>query len=629
MSSSSPVGRRMLPDRPSLEHLRKEAKDLLRAARAGDPAALDRIREVRRKPSDKPILTEAQFAVAREYGFTNWPELAAHVERITAGGFVLRPLIRPVEMAPGKRQKLTDDLEVSSDDVYAMFVAARDGDLATVKRLVSRAHAFATVEYNYTPPIHFAVREGHRAITELLLDNGADPAYRSYPFQESLLTFAEDRGHEDVADVLRRRLSKRFAMSPGTTAIIDAAKRGDVGTVTAELERDAALAAVSNETGNTALHEAARHGHIQIVRLLIDRGANVDPVRGDGWRPVHCALMPEWRAKVPSARTEEIARLLLARGARYTMFIAASLGDITWMRDSLARDGALANDEDTCHHRPISAAADRGDIAMTKLLLDHGADPNAPEEGAPRGHALYNAVKRRHREIVHLLLAKGADPNAEVESSGTPMLPAEKDAELTALLEKHGGRPRRAEGEQDKAWTWVEQGRLDEAERLIRANLHWINDEAGWGDGVMAGPANAGRDDVIRMLIRLGATVPKVSKWAPYYYFKHEKTAKLLLENGMDPNHMNWHRFTLLHHMAADGELAKAKLLLDHGAAIDAIDDEYRSTPLGVAARWGRREIVELLLQRGADPTAAGAAWSVPRIWAERKGHAALADLLG
>jgi uncharacterized protein len=51
--------------------------------------------------------------------------------------------------------------------------------------------------------------------------------------------------------------------------------------------------------------------------------------------------------------------------------------------------------------------------------------------------------------------------------------------------------------------------------------------------------------------------------------------------NGMDPNHMNWHRFTLLHHMAAEGELTRAKLLLTHGAEIDAVDDEYRSTPPG------------------------------------------------
>ena len=55
--------------------------------------------------------------------------------------------------------------------------------------------------------------------------------------------------------------------------------------------------------------------------------------------------------------------------------------------------------------------------------------------------------------------------------------------------------------------------------------------------------------------------------------------ARVLLEHGMNPNHMNWHHVTLLHDMAQDGDIAKAPLLLDHGADINAIDEEYRSTP--------------------------------------------------
>jgi ankyrin repeat protein len=96
----------------------------------------------------------------------------------------------------------------------------------------------------------------------------------------------------------------------------------------------------------------------------------------------------------------------------------------------------------------------------------------------------------------------------------------------------------------------------------------------------------------------------------------------------MDPNHMNWHRFTLLHHMAAEGELGKARPLLDHGADIDAVDDEYCSTPLGVAARRGQAAAVELLLERGADPDAAGAPWATPLVWARKKGHDRVETLL-
>jgi len=621
----------LLPERPSLEQLRNQAKDLLRDARSGDASALARMNATRRGASRARIsLADAQLAIAREFGFPSWPKLVRHVETVTGGRFVLRPLIRPVELSSGRRWMLPDGTDAPTDDVFAMFVGAREGDIATVRRLVMHRPSFATVEYNYTPPIHFAVREGHRDIAEFLLDHGADPAYRSYPFQESLLTFAEDRGHEELAEQLRRRLSRRFAVASGTQAIIAAATRGDLAAVVTELGQDPGLARASNETGDTALHQAAKNGHLKIVRTLLAAGANVDAVRGDGYRPVHCALMPNWFFQVRLGPREEIAELLLSHGSRYTIFVAALRGDEQFVRDALARDRSLANFEDTCHHRVLSAAVRRRDVTMTQRLLEHGADPNLPEEGAPRGLSLWIAVNDREREIVRLLLAHGADPNADVDSCGTPMSQAahgKRDTELIELLREHGGRQQTSE--RDRVGRLVAEGKLDEAERLLRANPQWIHgDEAEWGDGILAGPASEGRHDVIAMLLRLGARVPPVSKWAPYYYFKHEATAAFLLEHGMDPNHMNWQRFTLLHHMAAEGDVAKARLLLVHGATVDAIDDEYRSTPLGVAARRGQRATVELLLEHGADPVAGGASWAAPLVWAERKGHSQLADLL-
>ena len=620
-----------LPARPSLEQLRKKAKDLLRNVQRGDPAAVARVRAVvtagTATPSP-PMLAHAQLAIAREHGFPSWPKLVHHVESLTGGGG-LRPLIRPIELTSGRQWQLRDGSRVSTDDVFAMFVAARDGDSQTVRRLVADHPLLAVVEYNYTPPIHFAVREGHRAMTEFLLDHGADPGYRSYPFSEALLTFAEDRGHQDVADLLRTRLSRYFTVAAGTKTIIEAASRGDLRVVEAELARDPSLARAGNETGDTALHHADKHGHFAVAQMLVSAGANVDAVRGDGYRPVHCALMPNWFFQVRLGAREEIAEWLLSRGARHTIFIAALRGDTQFVRNELARDRSLANFEDTCHHRVLSAAVRRGDVEMTRLLLDHGADPNLPEEGAPRGLSLWIAVNDRQAEIVRMLLAHDADPNGDVDSCGTPISQAhtKRYRELYELLQQHGGRQQTSE--RDQVGQLIKEGKLDEAERLLRNHLDWIHDdEAGWGDGVVAEPASEGRHDVIAMLLRLGARVPKVSKWAPYYYFKHEATAAFLLENGMDPNHMNWHRFTLLHHMAAEGELAKARLLLDHHADIDAIDDEYRSTPLGVAARRGQRAAVELLLEHGADPVATGAPWSSPLAWATKKGHSDIVELL-
>src|SRR5690242_19031865 len=66
-----------LPDRPDADQLRRQARELHRAATDGDAGALGRLREV----SDKVTLSAAQLAIARDYGFPSWPRLKAEVDR--------------------------------------------------------------------------------------------------------------------------------------------------------------------------------------------------------------------------------------------------------------------------------------------------------------------------------------------------------------------------------------------------------------------------------------------------------------------------------------------------------------------------------------------------------------------
>jgi len=84
---------RELPERPSLEHLKSQAKDLLEGARAGAPEALERVRRslpAARGASAEAVaqlaLHDAQSVVAREYGFASWAELRAAVERVADAG---------------------------------------------------------------------------------------------------------------------------------------------------------------------------------------------------------------------------------------------------------------------------------------------------------------------------------------------------------------------------------------------------------------------------------------------------------------------------------------------------------------------------------------------------------------
>src|SRR4051794_962903 len=242
--------------------------------------------------------------------------------------------------------------DLKDEEIWSMLRAAHEGDLHRIKELLSRRPALVSCEYNYTPPIHFAVREGHTDVVGYLLEKGVDPTrYRSYPFQDSLLTVAQDREHHEIAQMLLEIASRRFPVTAGLEGFLKMARDGNLAQVQAELGRNPALARASNDTGDTALHQAAAGAHISVMTALLDSGANVDAIRADGVRPIHCALKAGIAASV-----------LLDRGAEYNIYIAAMLGDIAYAREALSRDPALANFEETSHFRPISAAARRNDL---------------------------------------------------------------------------------------------------------------------------------------------------------------------------------------------------------------------------------------------------------------------------
>lgn len=110
---------------------------------------------------------------------------------------------------------------------------------------------------------------------------------------------------------------------------------------------------------------------------------------------------------------------------------------------------------------------------------------------------------------------------------------------------------------------------------------------------------------------------------------------KVLLQHGVDPNVSRFGQ-TALHFAAArQSELNEAdrarfaSLLLDSHARFDLRDDLLRSTALGWACRWGRKEMVETLLQRGApahEPDAEP--WATPLAWARKMGRVELVSLL-
>ena len=95
-----------LPDRPDIDQLRRQARELQRAAQGGDAAALRRLRPV----SDKVTLSTAQLALAREYGIPGWRRLRDEVERRRAllGRHATPPGRSALPRAPTAAHELVD-----------------------------------------------------------------------------------------------------------------------------------------------------------------------------------------------------------------------------------------------------------------------------------------------------------------------------------------------------------------------------------------------------------------------------------------------------------------------------------------------------------------------------------------
>ena len=95
------------------------------------------------------------------------------------------------------------------DDVtWSVITAAASGDAETLRRLLAEDPARSREGYWYTPPIHFAVREGHPEIVSMLLDAGADSEWNGH-YGDSLIGMAKERGYDNIVTVLEHNRDLR------------------------------------------------------------------------------------------------------------------------------------------------------------------------------------------------------------------------------------------------------------------------------------------------------------------------------------------------------------------------------------------------------------------------------------
>jgi ankyrin repeat protein len=173
-----------------------------------------------------------------------------------------------------------------------------------------------------------------------------------------------------------------------------AVKHGDGPAVTELLRRQPELITAADEYDKTGLHWAAEKDRVEIARLLLDAGADIEAKTNWGDTPL------KWAATLGSSN---VAELLLGRGAHgFTLTVAAALGKLDEVKTMLGSDPDLS-----AVSNALYGAARNGHTEVVKYLLDQGAAIDT--KGFFGGTGLHWAAINGHRETVELLIARGAN----------------------------------------------------------------------------------------------------------------------------------------------------------------------------------------------------------------------------
>ena len=435
---SSPFSR-TLPPRPDLAQQSKQAKELLERFTEGETEARERVRAA--LPDKRQIaLADAQFVIAREYGFVNWAALKRHIESVTEASR------SPIE--------LVHDAFTRRDANALRRVLASHTELRA--RINDPVMAFDS------PPIVAFANDA--PMVDVLLEFGADPNRSSgwwagpfHPLHVAQGAAAERllaagaipdpcaAAHLDRIDLLEQMIaddpaSVHWRGGDGQTPLHFAQSRRAIDVLLAAgADIDARDVDHRSTAAEWMLDHSRGAGRYELARYLVDRGATADIFlvaalglteraremldgepglldlrtgRGDyGERPpssfhIYFWTIGEGRTPLDVAaqfEQDETLRVMMERASPARRFIAACRrGDERAARAMLADDPSLVASLKPEDHRAVSDAAWHSDARAVALMLSLGFDPGA--SGHDAGTALHCAAWQGSPETTRVLL---------------------------------------------------------------------------------------------------------------------------------------------------------------------------------------------------------------------------------
>ncbi|GAB6027052.1 hypothetical protein CHUAL_013779 [Chamberlinius hualienensis] len=582
---------------------------------------------------------------------------------------------RPENLA-FRRSLISSPIDTSShglsDPLRDLFEACRNGDIAKVKKLVTRQNVNARdTTGRKSTALHFAAGFGRKDIVEHLLQNGANVHARD---EGGLIPLhnACSFGHAEVVQLLLKHGADPNARDNWHyTPLHEAAIKGKVdvcivllqhgvdptirntdGKLALDLADASAKAVLTGEYKKDELLEAARSGNEEkLMSLLTPLNVNRHASDGRKSTPLHLAA---------GYNRTRIVQLLLQHGADVQakdkgglvpLHNACSYGHFE-VTEILIKHGANVNAMDLWQFTPLHEAASKSRVEVCSLLLSHGADPTllnchnrsaidlAPTRDLHdrlmyefKGHSLLDACRQCDPAKMKKYLTTETVNFKHPYAGDTPLhcavaslYPKRKQIVETLI--------RRGANLNDKNKDFLtslhiaaDKSHFDVMDALLKHGAK-VNSLDGLGQTALHRCAKDGNVQACRILLSYGVD-PSIVCLQGYTAFQvaTEDVQKLLQEEPSSG--IGDYEYQLLEASKA-GDLEVVKRILSvHKHIVNCRDlDGRHSTPLHFAAGYNRVSVVEFLLQNGADVHAKDRGGLVPLHNACSYGHYEVTELL-